>query len=57
MTTAARVVGISALVLVLAGGAYVTADAYDVVPGMVTLSEPPPVITMPLASRSSKPHF
>lgn len=42
MTTAARVVGISALVLVLAGGAYVTADAYDVVPGMVTLEDPAP---------------
>ncbi|KQY23614.1 D-alanyl-D-alanine carboxypeptidase [Cellulomonas sp. Root485] len=42
MTTAARVVGVSALVLVLAGGAYVTGDAYDVVPGMVTLAEPPP---------------
>ena len=42
MTTAARVVGTSALVLVLAGGAYVTADAYDVVPGMVTLEELPP---------------
>jgi len=42
MTTAARVVGVSALVLVLAGGAYVTGDAYDVVPGMVTLADPPP---------------
>jgi D-alanyl-D-alanine carboxypeptidase/D-alanyl-D-alanine-endopeptidase (penicillin-binding protein 4) len=42
MTTAARVIGISALVVVLAGGAYVTADAYDVVPGMVTLEAPPP---------------
>src|SRR5688500_16687810 len=42
MTTATRVVGIGALVLVLAGGAYATADAYDVVPGMVTLAEVPP---------------
>ncbi|WP_307490691.1 D-alanyl-D-alanine carboxypeptidase/D-alanyl-D-alanine-endopeptidase [Cellulomonas humilata] len=42
MTTAGRVVATSALVLVLAGGAYVTADAYDVVPGMVTLEELPP---------------
>ncbi|KQR12408.1 D-alanyl-D-alanine carboxypeptidase/D-alanyl-D-alanine-endopeptidase [Cellulomonas sp. Leaf334] len=42
MTTAARVVGVSALVLVLAGGSYATADAYDVVPGMVTLAEVPP---------------
>ncbi|KRD45533.1 D-alanyl-D-alanine carboxypeptidase [Cellulomonas sp. Root930] len=42
MTTAARVVGTGFLVLVLAGGAYATADAYDVVPGMVTLEDPPP---------------
>ena len=42
MTTAAKVVGTSLLVVVLAGGAYVTADAYDVVPGLVTLEEPPP---------------
>jgi D-alanyl-D-alanine carboxypeptidase/D-alanyl-D-alanine-endopeptidase (penicillin-binding protein 4) len=42
MTTAARVAGTTMLVLVLAGGAYVTADAYDVVPGMVTLEAPPP---------------
>ncbi|NUU18838.1 D-alanyl-D-alanine carboxypeptidase/D-alanyl-D-alanine-endopeptidase [Cellulomonas humilata] len=42
MTTAARVVGTAFLVLVLAGGAYLTADAYDVVPGMVTLEDPPP---------------
>lgn len=41
MTTAARVVGTSVLVLVLAGAAYVTADAYDVVPGMVTLEDAP----------------
>ena len=42
MATAARVVGTAVLVVVLAGAAYVTADAYDVVPGMVTLEEPPP---------------
>ena len=42
MTTAARVVGTGFLVLLLACGAYVTADAYDVVPGMVTLEDPPP---------------
>ena len=35
---AGRTVGVSALVLVLAGGAYATADAYDVVPGLVTLA-------------------
>ncbi|MBO3100800.1 D-alanyl-D-alanine carboxypeptidase/D-alanyl-D-alanine endopeptidase [Cellulomonas fengjieae] len=42
MTTAARVIGTCVLVVALAGGAYVTADAYDVVPGMVTLEDPPP---------------
>src|SRR4051812_19625290 len=42
MTTAGRVVGTALLVVVLAGAAYATADAYDVVPGMVTLQEPPP---------------
>jgi len=35
---AGRTVGVTALVLVLAGGAYATADAYDVVPGVVTLA-------------------
>lgn len=42
MTTGLRVALSTALVLVLAGGAYVTADAYDVVPGMVTLAPPVP---------------
>lgn len=42
MSTGARVVGVSLLVLVLGGGAYGTADAYDVVPGVVTLAPVPP---------------
>jgi len=42
MTTAARVIGSTVLVTVLAAGAYVTADAYDLVPGMVTLAPLPP---------------
>ena len=41
MATAARVAGIGTLVVVLAAGGYATADAYDVVPGVVTLAEPP----------------
>ena len=41
MTTAGRVAGIGTLVVVLAAGGYATADAYDVVPGVVTLAEPP----------------
>lgn len=56
MTTAARVVGISALVLVLAGGAYATADAYDVVPGMVTLEElAPDPLPFPTAPGAVEP--
>ncbi|GCE76897.1 D-alanyl-D-alanine carboxypeptidase/D-alanyl-D-alanine endopeptidase [Cellulomonas biazotea] len=41
MATAVRVVGTAALVVVLAGGAYATADAYDVAPGLVTLAPTP----------------
>lgn len=41
MTTAGRVLGSSILVVVLAAGAYGTADAYDLVPGLVTLTEEP----------------
>ena len=42
MATGARVVGVTALVLVLGLGGYVAADAYDVVPGFVTLDPVPP---------------
>lgn len=38
MARTARVVGTSLLVAVLAGAAYLTADAYDVVPGALTLA-------------------
>ncbi|MEN0127929.1 MAG: D-alanyl-D-alanine carboxypeptidase/D-alanyl-D-alanine-endopeptidase [Brevundimonas sp.] len=51
MATGARVVGTIALVLVLGAGAYVTADAHDVVPGPLTLepspTPPPPFPTAP----------
>lgn len=39
---AGAVAGATALLVVLAGGGYVAADAYDVVPGLVTLEPPPP---------------
>ena len=42
MTRTARVVGSAALTVVLAAGAYLTADAYDAVPGIVTLAPVPP---------------
>lgn len=50
MAGAGRTVGVTALVLVLAGGAYATADAYDVAPGVVTLApEPAPPAPFPTA--------
>lgn len=42
MATGGRVVGVTALVLVLGLGGYVAADAYDVAPGFVTLEPVPP---------------
>ncbi|RYV49980.1 D-alanyl-D-alanine carboxypeptidase/D-alanyl-D-alanine endopeptidase [Pengzhenrongella frigida] len=42
MSAAMRVLGVGALVVVLTTGAYATADAYDVVPGLVTLAPVPP---------------
>ena len=42
MATGARVVGATVLALVLGLGGYVAADAYDVVPGLVTLEPPAP---------------
>jgi len=42
MATGARVVGTTLLVLLLGAGGYLAADAYDVVPGYVTLEPVPP---------------
>src|SRR5450759_6018261 len=42
MTRTTRVVGSAVLTVVLAAGAYLTADAYDAVPGIVTLAPLPP---------------
>ncbi|MBN9375993.1 MAG: D-alanyl-D-alanine carboxypeptidase/D-alanyl-D-alanine-endopeptidase [Cellulomonas sp.] len=42
MGRAGKVVGTGLLVVVLAAGAYVVADAYDLVPGGLTLAAPPP---------------
>jgi len=51
MARAGRVVGTGVLIVVLTGGAYVTADAYDMVPGLVTLApvpaDPSPFPTAP----------
>ena len=44
MSGVVRAIGVGVLVVALSGGAYLTADAYDVVPGLVTLApvpEPP----------------
>jgi len=42
MATVGRVVGAGVLVVGLLGGAYLTADAYDMVPGGITLDPVPP---------------
>lgn len=49
-----RTIGVTALVVLLAGGAYATADAYDVVPGLVTLApEVAPAEPFPTAPGAS----
>lgn len=54
MARAGRTVGVSALVVALVGGAYVTADAYDLVPGFVTLApEAAPAAPFPQAPGAS----
>jgi len=53
---AGRTVGAALLVVLLAGGAYATADAYDVVPGVVTLApEVPPAAPFPTAPAAAAP--
>ena len=50
MASGVRVVATTALVVLLAGGAYATADAYDIVPGMLTLAPvPAPPSSFPTA--------
>ncbi len=50
MGLAARVTGVTVAFALVAGGGYVVADLYDVVPGFVTLSPPPaPAAPFPIA--------
>lgn len=54
MAGVARTVGVTALVVVLAGAAYTTADAYDLVPGLITLApETAPAAPPPQAPGAS----
>jgi len=56
MATTARAVGAGVLVVVLAAGAYTTADAYDVVPGVLTLAPvPDPPAPFPTAPGAVEP--
>lgn len=51
-----RIAGTSALVVVLALGAYATADAYDLAPGLVTLAPvPEPAAPFPTAPGATDP--
>ena len=45
MRRAARLMGVGVLALLLGAGGYAVADAYDIVPGLITLSPPPPTPT------------
>jgi len=56
MAKAGRMAATAALVVVLAAGAYVTADAYDLVPGLVTLApQPSPAAPFPTAPGAALP--
>ncbi|WP_448059011.1 D-alanyl-D-alanine carboxypeptidase/D-alanyl-D-alanine endopeptidase [Cellulomonas hominis] len=56
MPRAARAVGVGVLVVVLAGGAYGTADAYDLAPGVLTLAPvPAPAAPFPTAGGAVEP--